>query len=653
MTRTSAVSVGSDEKISIVRTALTSQQTTALRQGWPKDLTLNVGIPVKVSTSGRLPSGGIRLSRTYQRPLPAGFSASMAFYDDKWGAWHAVPSALSSDRRTVTALVHHLSLWTDFTGALGNVKTGASKAVRSSPDSAYYQVGKVFDTRVDPPKCSSKPQWLDSSIFIDTNHNNPLLFCVGRDPKHPSVLVVKARVNRGFVYNAYLGSATSWTYNSTFAGESTDDAIAAVGHLDQDLSKTWDAFSPQGSLLVGAGQELSFGATEQQIRAMRGTSTVLKLDPPSAVAFMVSTIGQLAGARLQMSADGYAAGAIAVAGCYSDVKAAHDPGTWTRAALTCLGNLDERAAKSLASYLTKRGADPVVAGKTAGRLLGRISIYLALFGPVFSTMNYLGEQVKPESARIVNVYPTIEQKVSAKTLQSAQVPADCQMPAQRLKNNVTTKGSPGQGNLIETVRYGDLAGLGYKQALTAYVCGAGGVSWPEDLVLIGAGGKLLASLNLGTFVPAEHSDLDTVSINDRTAQITWNTYEGAGFGHVYQSATVTYRSGKFVLSNHTITYSPEAVTSAILGAQFEKKRASLKDPHVVTDAQWEKLHSAYSDFVFTTDGSPGTCITAGATATCPFEGVKTGPVDVAGSMTLKKTPGTGYGWRVTKLLLPG
>jgi len=97
------------------------------------------------------------------------------------------------------------------------------------------------------------------------------------------------------------------------------------------------------------------------------------------------------------------------------VKAAHDAGTWTRAALTCLGNLDDATAKTLATYLTERGADPAAAGKTAGGLLGRISVYLALVGPVFSAMNFALEQRLSDSARTVNVYPKVLASGSSRT----------------------------------------------------------------------------------------------------------------------------------------------------------------------------------------------------------------------------------------------
>ena len=453
---------------------------------------------MQVTLDGSIPTGGIKLTRTYKSALPDGVTATLAYYNEQLGTWLAVPSTLSEDRKSVTAVVHHLSLWTDVVGVVGPVTQGISSAVTSAADWAYYQVGKVFDTRVDPPTCSGKPEWLDSSAFIATDRNNPLLFCVGSDPKHRSVLDVKARVNRGFAYTAYLNVTPSWTYNSTFDNHSLSDAVSTIGHLDQALSDTWAAFSPKGAVLVGPGEELSFGVSEQGVRSA-GSSTVLHLVPPSTVSFLVSILGQLIGTQLHMMADGYVAGLMAVSGCYSDVHAAKDLGTYSRAAVTCMSNLDEAIAKTFATYLTKRGADPAAAGKEAGAVVGRISIYLALVGPVFSTMNFIGERSLPASARTVDVYPTI-QTVSAATLRSAEVPADCHLPAQRLKNNATTLGSPGSGSLVDPVGYADFAGLGYKQVLAVYLCNAGGVAWPEVLVLVGSGGKLFASLDLGSLV---------------------------------------------------------------------------------------------------------------------------------------------------------
>lgn len=369
--------------------------------------------------------------------------------------------------------------------------------------------------------------------------------------------------------------------------------------MDHDLSQTWSAFSPNGSILVGAGQELSFGATEQQIRGMGARSTVLRLSPPSNVSFIVSTIGRLVGSQLNMMADGYPAAAIAVAGCYSDVKGAHDPGTWARASNTCLSNLDEATAKELAVYLAKRGNDPVVAGKKAGPVAGKVSIYLALVGPVFSTMNLIGERTLPDSARTVDVYPTIEQ-VNANTLKSAQVPADCRLPAQRLQNNQTTQGGPSSGSLVTTVGYADFAGRAYKQALTAYACTAGGVSWPEDLVLIGTGGKLLASLNLGMWVSSEHSDLMSVSASGNTAKITWDTYEGAGFYSVHQSAH-----------------------DSVLCVQLHDQRRP------------RHLHHLWFD------------------GDLSIRRRRQRPAEIAGTMTLQKAPRTHYGWKVTNFQLAG
>ena len=252
--RTGAVAIESNQDPVITAAKLTADQATSLGKDWPTDLTLHAGLPVQVTLDGSIPTGGIKLTRTYKSALPDGVTATLAYYNEQLGTWLAVPSTLSEDRKSVTAVVHHLSLWTDVVGVVGPVTQGISSAVTSAADWAYYQVGKVFDTRVDPPTCSGKPEWLDSSAFIATDRNNPLLFCVGSDPKHRSVLDVKARVNRGFAYTAYLNVTPSWTYNSTFDNHSLSDAVSTIGHLDQALSDTWAAFSPKGAVLVGPGK---------------------------------------------------------------------------------------------------------------------------------------------------------------------------------------------------------------------------------------------------------------------------------------------------------------------------------------------------------------------------------------------------------------
>src|SRR5690606_20728689 len=120
------------------------------------------------------------------------------------------PSALSEDRRTVSAVVHHLSTWTDITGGLANIGESIGNAWSDVADWGYYQVGNVFDVRVDEPTCSGKPSWVDSTTFIATQRNISLLFCTGVDAQQPHLVVAKVRVNRGFAFQAHIKVPTSW-----------------------------------------------------------------------------------------------------------------------------------------------------------------------------------------------------------------------------------------------------------------------------------------------------------------------------------------------------------------------------------------------------------------------------------------------------------
>lgn len=77
-------------------------------------------------------------------------------------------------------MVHHLSSWTDFVSGTQKAMKSIGNAAAGIADWAYYNVGKIFDTRVDAPQCSSKkPDWVDSTTFIETQRNNSILFCAG------------------------------------------------------------------------------------------------------------------------------------------------------------------------------------------------------------------------------------------------------------------------------------------------------------------------------------------------------------------------------------------------------------------------------------------------------------------------------------------
>lgn len=399
-----------------------------------------VGMPLELSTKEPLPAGGVTISRTYPAPLGADMAATLAFFDAGAGAWKAVPSTLSADRRTVSATVTHLSTWTDvvagtktslsaFTTAAGSAvhagaeftgqaMAAAGRTLADVADWMYYAVGKVFDTRVDAPSCEKlRPYWVADVTFIEDNRTNPIRFCAGRDAKHPDQLVLKARVNRGFAYAAKPKVKTAWRYNSTDKDGLWDALLPWLQAYDaafRDVLLQATGGDPRWS--VGAGQELSIGVTESAVRGAKA-STMLELQPPDALGFLYSLLGQLLaqdGANKDVSA---VSAAFAVTSCITSVAEADrdDPLTIARAVLTCLQSQSDTVAKLVVKAMVETGQDAVKTVNVAG-LIARISIYLALVGPVFSAMNWVAESQTIASARTVDVNAKARPKTEVVTV---------------------------------------------------------------------------------------------------------------------------------------------------------------------------------------------------------------------------------------------
>lgn len=153
---------------------------------------------------------------------------------------------------------------------------------------------------------------------------------------------------------------------------------------------------------------------------------------------------------------------------------------------------------------------------------------------------------------------TAHRDVTLETLTTAEVPENCAMPRQRLVGGVAkdpTGANPyaegrfagENGRLIHG--FGDLAGLGYTQALVSYGCSAGGVAWPETLVLVGEGGAMLASFDLGAVRETNRASVATITVEGGAATVTWSSYNGASFDMVRHTSTVTYSSGRLTLKD--------------------------------------------------------------------------------------------------------
>ncbi|WP_394553364.1 hypothetical protein ACDF64_03165 [Agromyces sp. MMS24-JH15] len=393
-----------------------------------------VGVPTEIELAFDMPEAGVTLSRVYVDPVPEDAAASFMFFNENLGAWEAVPSELSEDRRTLTATVHHLSVWNDVIAgtqqAVMSVVAGAKaagqkvaeanaaigkaldetnktigKAFADGADALYFGVGKIFDTRVDDPVCDgpATPTWVQSTVMIDYNANNPILFCVGRDAKAPDLLVVKARVNRGFGYTVTTAATPRWSYNSTAEQNVVDAALAAVGDLDGTIARSV-ADLTAGGTLVGAGQEISYGFTAASVNSAPVGEPLVILHPPTVRQFLATAI---AGALVKWgtsAVEGHLAAVIAVGSCTNDIKDTTDVLAGAKAALTCLGAVDEKVAQKLALAFLSTGKTPKEAGAAAGSLVAKASLALAIVAPATSALNFVAESATPDSARSVTVF---------------------------------------------------------------------------------------------------------------------------------------------------------------------------------------------------------------------------------------------------------
>jgi hypothetical protein len=209
--------------------------------------------PVEVTLSGPLrAAAAVKFVR--DTPLPANQVAALAYWDERAGVWHSVPTKLSADRHTLTAAVRHFSIW----------------------DDVYYGLGKVATKRTDPPTCSGKvPAWVDEAIFLD-DKNAPLLWCVGRDPARPDVFVVKVKANRAYGFALRPAVRPEWFYSSLARDLGIEELVTAAvsGRLGPDNPVTRELY---GLAFLAPGTGVDMGFTERQIRSVSGRP-LLKAD---------------------------------------------------------------------------------------------------------------------------------------------------------------------------------------------------------------------------------------------------------------------------------------------------------------------------------------------------------------------------------------
>lgn len=375
-----------------------------------------VGTPMEFELDGDFPDEGVRLEKTYAAPLQEDMMVTFIYWDDEFSTWFAVPTEISADGSSVSAQVHHFSIWTDvITGTHSAVENFASAVAvngqrviewATDPIGAatdlHWFLGKSLTTRVDAPQCASPvPSWVEDSFYLD-GENDPIRFCVGHDPDQPDNLQVKARINRGF---GFAGDSFEPNQGASIAfGTGVVDMVDVVGGLDKELSNSVASVFGDGPF-VGAGQEFSVSFSQSDLTSL-GFDPVLSFDEPTVLQFSASLVAQqLVIYGLDQAEAGLAA-MIAVASCASDVVDIDGSAAAFRALLTCVSESKDVIIQAVASSLTESGLSPAVAKQRAGALVGRISLLFALAPAMLSSFDYVGEALITDSARGVTLIMT-------------------------------------------------------------------------------------------------------------------------------------------------------------------------------------------------------------------------------------------------------
>jgi hypothetical protein len=151
-------------------------------------------------------------------------------------------------------------------------------------------------------------------------------------------------------------------------------------------------------------------------------------------------------------------------------------------------------------------------------------------------------------------------EATRKSLFSALVPAMCRHKSGRLVNGSLPGQTPTSGFVgirLRGVEYidkeikparADLTGDGRVDTVAAFLCSAGGVSWPNVIAVYGPGTVLLGSVDLGDYVEAEHSDVTSMKADGNTIRVKWTSYEGCCFDEKDWVGILRYQHSRFVIS---------------------------------------------------------------------------------------------------------
>jgi hypothetical protein len=458
-----AVTPGSAATLTATAADVTPAGTAQLTY-FAKRFGSHVAAPIELRSSTPLPRRGAILSRRYPSPLPRTVTATFLYFDTSIGGWRTVASYLSSDRRTVTAPVHHFSTWTTVTTTVGGWVQGAGNGVT-------WTLGSMFDTRVAAPTCEGKvPSWVKDTVFLD-GLNTPLRWCVGHDPQHADWVVVKVRVNRGYGATVETTTDPQWSWNSFLDRSGVSIAAHVLTDYSAEAAKYASVLLQPGAQLIPGGEEVDFGFTEAQVRAARGGGvSLVSVSQPTLVDLALDLIIQQMADQIGNKKLAYLVGLLTVLRCGGDiVRAGANPAALAGAISGCVGDAKDIIGQQLAQYAQKDlSLSPKEAAK-AGLDASKKLLLVAAAGVTFQLVSDLEDLHLDSAARAASVFPTIAKPPTCVT--SAQLAAA--LPAAKKKLLATKYGRLGHG--VDVIRcVGDWAGAGVDFYSPGSCCGPDG-----------------------------------------------------------------------------------------------------------------------------------------------------------------------------------
>lgn len=277
------------------------------------------GMPHEIEVDGAIPAAGIVLTYTFPAALPTTAKPTWAYYDKTSGTWKKVATSLSADRKTMTARVNHLSLWSAF---VDGVKAGFQAAVETgkqayahvqrttaqiaraiqdaathSAESFFWGLSSVLDTRVAAPVCDiPAPNWFPVPVFPENHMNNPILWCYGGVAGDPNQVVVKARVNRSMSFTIHSNAKVADYHLAAESANLRESLTAAAAVAGGGSHAQWvQRMETAGALVpvVPGGSEAIVWFDRQAITEYStSTKPLIWFEKPTVMSVIVSRLSQ-------------------------------------------------------------------------------------------------------------------------------------------------------------------------------------------------------------------------------------------------------------------------------------------------------------------------------------------------------------------------